>query len=124
MLFMSHTSEKKYFSAYSLAKNVISAVSLIGLGFFLLLNSTGMIPWEAWKTVFFIFLRIWPIYVIFAGVNIMSGGSKTVNIITDFLGCIIFLGILVLAGYYAINNIEIDVDFIKNIYFLKDINFN
>ena len=45
------------------------AILLIGLGALLLLQTTGVLPWEAWSGIW----RAWPVLIIAVGINIALG---------------------------------------------------
>lgn len=108
--------QSKHFASWEFSKSVVEritgAISLIGVGIFLLLNSTGVVPWDAWGTVFLIFIRIWPIFLIFAGLQIMFGKNLGISAILNIAGTLVFLTILSLAAWLNIadNNIKRDLE--------------
>lgn len=99
----------------SLAKRITGAFSLITLGIFFLLNSTGVIPWSAWMTVLLIFFRIWPIFIILAGLQIIFHKSSAVKIILDIFSSLIFAFVLLLAAYANTTNSTLKNEIEKNI---------
>lgn len=99
----------------SLVQRITGAFSLITLGIFLLLNSTGVIPWSAWMTVLLIFFRIWPIFIIIAGLQIIFHKSTVVKIILDIFSSLIFVFVLLIAGYVNTTNTTLKNEIEKNI---------
>ena len=47
----------------------MSALFLIALGVLLLLQTTGVLPWEVWSSIW----RLWPVVIIAIGINIVVG---------------------------------------------------
>jgi hypothetical protein len=72
--------------------NVVWGAFLIFAGVIFLLNTTGVVPWEAWQNLWV----YWPMLVILAGVKIMLGRSFFSRIILIILS-LIFFGLVFLS---------------------------
>ncbi len=78
-------------------KDFVGPIILIVLGVLLLLNTTGVVPWEAWESLW----RFWPVLLILWGVGIVFGrGSQ--------IGRIVALALLALFIVFAVSNIASD----------------
>lgn len=69
---------------------MFNAVFLITIGTLLLTNNFGYISWEVWQGIF----SYWPVLIIFAGVNVICGRTKTGDLIAGIINSIIFLLII------------------------------
>ena len=52
-------------------KDFVGPIILIVLGVLLLLNTTGVVPWEAWESLW----RFWPVLLILWGISTCSGAG-------------------------------------------------
>jgi hypothetical protein len=57
--------------------NVFGAITLIILGIIFLLNNFGVLPWSIWRDLW----RIWPLFLIFWGFQLIFANSKTASFI-------------------------------------------
>lgn len=99
----------------SLVKRITGAATLITLGLFFLLNSTDVIPWSSWLTVFLIFVRIWPVFIIIAGLQLMFNKSNFIRITLDICSSLVFVVVLLIAAYVNISNSTLKAEIEKNI---------
>lgn len=78
--------------------NLWWAFILIFAGIVFLLNNFGIIPWNVWRDLW----KLWPVFLIFWGIQILFGGGKIIN----FLITIIVISILtfVLLSLLSPNN--------------------
>ena len=53
-------------------RDVVGAAILIAAGVILLMNTTGVLPWSAWREL----VRFWPVLVILWGISIIFGQSR------------------------------------------------
>lgn len=77
--------EKKHLSNY--ISNIPEALFLITLGTVFLLNTTGIISWGIWTYLW----RFWPLFIVFAGINLMVGSSKFFKLISGIISLVIFI---------------------------------
>ena len=75
-------------------KDFVGPIILIVLGVLLLLNTTGVVPWEAWESLW----RFWPVLLILWGVGIIFGRPSPI-------GRVIVLALLALFIVFAVSNI-------------------
>lgn len=75
-------------------KRITGALSMIVVGIVLFMNTTGNLNWSVWWE----FLKFWPVFIISAGVQLMLSFSRTAKIIAEFIGFFLFLLMLFLAG--------------------------
>lgn len=75
-------------------KDFVGPIILIVLGVLLLLNTTGVVPWEAWESLW----RFWPVLLILWGVGIVFGRGSPI-------GRIVVLALLALFIVFAVSNI-------------------
>jgi len=78
-------------------ERITSALSLIVVGFVLLLNTSGVVPWSIWIEI----LKFWPVFIISAGVSLILSFNTTSKIIGHILTFLIFIFILF---YAAVNS--------------------
>lgn len=78
-------------------ENVFSALSLITLGIVFLLNTTNTVSWSMWQYVLIIFLSIWPIFLILAGIQIIFKRITIADILGRTIGYIAFLIVILLS---------------------------
>jgi hypothetical protein len=57
--------------------NMFGAIILIILGAIFLLNNFGILPWSIWRDLW----RIWPLFLIFWGFQLIFSNSKTARVI-------------------------------------------
>jgi len=75
-------------------KDFVGPIILIVLGVLLLLNTTGVVPWEAWESLW----RFWPALLILWGISIIFGRGSPA-------GRILVLALLALFIVFAVSNI-------------------
>lgn len=92
---------------HSIIERITGAVFLIFLGCILLLNSTGALPWSIWGNVFMTFFRIWPIFLIFAGFQIIFSSNKIAKSVFDIAWTILIIGIFSLSILASIGKITL-----------------
>jgi hypothetical protein len=63
----------------------LGAIFLIGIGIIFLLNNFGLLPINVWQILF----RLWPVFLILAGVRILAGKSRSAELIVTILGLIV-----------------------------------
>lgn len=105
------------FGTRSIVERVSGAISTIAVGIFLLLNTTGVVPWEAWGTILLIFFRIWPIFLIFAGIQIIFK-NQLASIALNILGTVLFLLILATAAILNTTNHPLKKSLEQNLNFI------
>ncbi|KXK26758.1 MAG: hypothetical protein TR69_WS6001000777 [candidate division WS6 bacterium OLB20] len=74
-----------------LPDRIFGALWLISLGSVFFMNTTGMLPWSIWGAVFMVFFRLWPLFLIGAGVSIIAGNSIPAKIVTGLLWYLVFV---------------------------------
>ena len=121
---MSNTNDNSHSQTDIIISRITGAASLIVLGLFFLLNSTGVIPWSAWGTVFLIFLRIWPVFIIIAGLQVIFGKHSIVSSLFNIVSTLIFILTLLLATYANTNNSTLKQDLERNIPFFQSFNLS
>lgn len=67
------------------------AIFLILAGAVLLLNTTGFVDWNVWTYI----VKFWPLFIVFAGLNLIFNGSNLFTIILTSLSVLIFLMIII-----------------------------
>lgn len=70
--------------------NAVWAIILISLGLIFLLNNFGLLPWNIWGNIW----RLWPMFLIIWGLQVIFGRSYWGNLLTALLG--IFIVVLIL----------------------------
>jgi hypothetical protein len=76
----------------------LGALIIVTIGIILLANNFQVLSWDIW----FFIGRFWPVVVIFIGLNIFSGNSVFLRLITTLIGIIIILFIIT----YSLYNVE------------------
>ncbi len=71
-------------------RGFVGPLILLTIGFILLFNNLGIIPWGIWRTLW----RFWPVILILIGIEIMFCCSESK--ITYFLGAL--LGVMIIVG--------------------------
>jgi len=71
-------------------------LSLIFSGVILFFNTLGVVPWSIWSQLW----RVWPMFIILAGLRIVLGKSAISNIIIGAV-TIIFFAVLAVYALYA-----------------------
>ncbi len=107
-----------------LINRITSAATLIVLGIFFLLNTMGIIPWSSWGTVLLIFLRIWPVFIIIGGFQIIFGKNSLLSSIFGIISSLVFVFVLMFAAYLNTSNNALKQDLEKNIPFLQTFNID
>ncbi|NJD76428.1 MAG: pentapeptide repeat-containing protein [Candidatus Methanoperedens sp.] len=76
-------------------RGFVGPLILLAVGFILLFNNLGIVPWEIWTTLW----RYWPVILILAGLEILvcCNGSKVTYLIAILIGVIIITGSVMLA---------------------------
>lgn len=72
---------------------VFGAFSLILIGIIFLLNTTGNLSWAVWWN----FLRLWPVWIIIAGINIILSFSRVTKFIASIISFILFVLLMLFA---------------------------
>jgi len=75
-------------------KDFVGPIILIVLGILLLLNTTGVVPWEAWESLW----RFWPVLLILWGIGIIFGRGSPI-------GRIAVLVLLALFIVFVVSNV-------------------
>lgn len=75
-------------------KDLVGPTILIILGVLFLLNTTGVVPWEAWESLW----RFWPVLLILWGVGIIFGRGSPIGRIVVFVLLALFI-------VFAISNV-------------------
>ena len=75
---------------------VVFGVLLLLSGTVLLLNSVGLVPWDAWQDL----TKFWPLLLILGGLQIILGK----NPFSRFLTLVLSLGVLSTAVIYVLQN--------------------
>lgn len=68
-------------------------ITLIFLGFLLLLNNLQILPWEVWRSL----AQFWPVILILLGLHLLMGKGKVATIIVFSIGFLIIA--LVITSY-------------------------
>ncbi|MBN1915778.1 DUF4097 family beta strand repeat protein [Candidatus Dojkabacteria bacterium] len=77
---------------------VLWAFFLIFIGTLFLLSNFGVVPWWGWGSLW----KFWPLFIIFAGIQLIIGRSRILNLV---LGCLTFLILsLIITIVISINN--------------------
>jgi len=90
------------------SKSVFGAVILVSLGTILLLNNLNLLPWRVWRTIF----RLWPLILVFGGLEMIMGGSWLNKIFMALFGLLI--AFLLMAGIFfwflpvSLKNLKVD----------------
>jgi hypothetical protein len=71
-------------------RGFVGPLILVTIGFILLFNNLGIIPWDIWGTLW----RFWPVILILIGIEIIV--CRTESRITYFLG--VLLGAIIIVG--------------------------
>ena len=79
------------------------AVFLITLGFLLLSNNFGLLPWSIWNNL----IPYWPVLFIFAGIDTIFGKSVAGRLLASAVNSIIFLAIVARVSGFDIDILRI-----------------
>ena len=97
---------------------------LIALGVLLLLQTTGVVQWEAWSTIW----RLWPVLIIVVGINIAFGSRMpwlAVTLIALVLIAAVGIGIAisneVLSGAESVATLEEPLDGVERVDLIIDL---
>ncbi|HEY9204495.1 MAG TPA: pentapeptide repeat-containing protein [Candidatus Methanoperedens sp.] len=76
-------------------RGFVGPLILLTIGFILLFNNLGIIPWDIWKTLW----RFWPVILILIGIEILvcCSGSKITYFLAVLFGVIVIIGTVTLA---------------------------
>lgn len=69
---------------------LFSAFFLIAIGIIFLLNTTGVVSWAIWGGFALLLVKIWPIFLILVGLQIILGKSAIVQILFSLVWFVIF----------------------------------
>ncbi len=70
--------------------DILGGIILVIAGIILLFNNSGLIPWTIWSTL----SSFWPVIFILIGLDILSGNSWVLKIMTTVLGLILIAFLL------------------------------
>jgi predicted membrane protein len=73
-------------------QGIVWAVFLIFLGVLLMLNTSGVVPWGIWTSVW----RFWPLLLILGGIQILFGEYLWGRIVVGLIALLLFAGIIFL----------------------------
>lgn len=74
-------------------RSVTGAIFLIILGVIFLLNNLGYLSWTVWSALW----RLWPVLLIFAGLEAIFKGSRLSEWVIFILGIVVFAVIAIAA---------------------------
>ncbi len=77
---------------------VVGALFLIFIGLVFLGNTTGAIPWGVWDYLW----RLWPLILIFVGLDMLFGHTRTAAIISAIVAIVLF----VFVGWWALVSVN------------------
>ncbi len=89
------------------AKRITDALSMVAVGAILLLNTTGALPWSVWWE----FIKFWPIFIISAGIGIMLSGSNVTKAIAEVINFLLFLAMMFFATVNTFNPANVNSGF-------------
>ncbi len=77
-------------------RGFVGPLIMLTIGFILLFNNIGMIPWDIWTRLW----HYWPVILILIGIETIfcCGESKTAYIMAMLLGTIVIIGAVMLAN--------------------------
>lgn len=75
-------------------KRITGALTMITIGLILLLNTTGNLSWSVWWE----FIKFWPMFIVSAGIQLMLSFSRITKIIGEFIGLFIFITLIFFAA--------------------------
>ena len=97
---------------------------LIALGVMLLLQTTGVVQWEAWSTIW----RLWPVLIIVVGINIAFGsrmpwlaGTLIALVLIAAVGIGIAISNEVLSGAESVATLEEPLDGVERVDLIIDL---
>lgn len=82
--------KNKRFSFENTSGRVFSALFLISLGIVFLLNTSGVVSWSVWGGFALLFVKIWPVFLILVGLQIILGKSFLSHLFFSFVWFLIF----------------------------------
>lgn len=103
-------SEDSMFSLKNQEK-LFGAVTLIVFGVVLLLNSTGLVGWGVWVAFLVVVIKFWPIFLIFAGLQIIFNKSFVAKTILNIVWTIGSILLLIFSILVYSNMINVPKDF-------------
>lgn len=92
---------------YPLVERITGAISLIFIGIVLLLNTTGVVPWSVWATFISIMIKLWPIFLIGFGLQIIFSSSRIMKSILNVCWTLFFLGVFSVAILASTNKVSL-----------------
>lgn len=78
-------------------ENILDAITLIFIGVILLLNTTKVLPWSVWGSLFTLVINLWPVFLIVIGLQIIFSFNVILRSIFKILGTVVFIGFFILA---------------------------
>lgn len=78
-------------------RDIGGALVLISIGILLLLNTTDIVGWGVWAYIFLSFLRLWPLYLLLAGLHIIFGKEGWARILMSIFSWLVFMIIIATA---------------------------
>ena len=88
-----------HYHAHCHSGGVVWGLLLVMAGALFLLNNLGIISWEIWNFI----VGFWPIFLVFAGINLILGQNVFSRIIVGLVALASFILILGY-GLYAVNS--------------------
>jgi len=70
--------------------DILGGTAFLTAGIILLMNNFGVIPWSIWSYIIY----FWPVIFIFIGLDLISGNSLILKLLTSLVGILIILFIL------------------------------
>jgi hypothetical protein len=86
---------------------IIGATILISLGIIFLLNTTGILPWAFWGNFWSIAWRLWPFFLIFAGIQIIIGKHKVFNLVSGIIFALLLAAIALISVLASIPSLGV-----------------
>jgi len=67
--------------------DILGGITFITIGGILLLNNFQYIPWSVWNYI----VNFWPVVFVFIGLDLLSGNSWLLKIVTTIVGLVIIV---------------------------------
>lgn len=83
---------------------------LIFIGSVFLLNTTGVLTWNVWRSIW----RFWPMFIILAGIGVLVSGNKIFSLIFGLFTLVLYTILL------AVILVVYNKDFVENVVTLPD----
>lgn len=84
------TDKNKQYRFENTSGRIFSALFLISLGIVFLLNTTGVVSWSVWGGFALLFVKIWPIFLVLVGLQIIFGKNLLSHIFFSIVWFLIF----------------------------------